>query len=297
MEFFVYFCGIAVVFLWAKTRIDTLEAANAERDRRIAQLTERLFTLEQRGVAPKPAPQPQPQQQQQIAPAPPPPPIPMATAPPPTPLMPPPPEPKRDMEALIGGNWLSKLGVLILLIGLALFVAFALAGFGPTGRIAIGAVTSLSLLGAGIAFERKPDYRTLGVALIGGGWAGLYFTAFAAQKKAVADGANPRDVKFAFAGEIVERFHGRAAAEAAGRDFNARFREGALPEDDLDSYYKDEMTFERAEEDADDRGDEHGGERQLNGGGQLQANLVAHRETAGERAAQVVGASVEADRA
>ena len=50
MEFFVYFCGIAVVFLWAKTRIDTLEAANAERDRRIAQLTERLFTLEQRGV-------------------------------------------------------------------------------------------------------------------------------------------------------------------------------------------------------------------------------------------------------
>src|SRR4029077_10383191 len=31
----------------------------------------------------------------------------------------------------------------------------------------------------------------------------------AAKKKAAADGANPRDVKFAFAGEIVERFHGK----------------------------------------------------------------------------------------
>jgi tyrosyl-tRNA synthetase len=51
-----------------------------------------------------------------------------------------------------------------------------------------------------------------------------------AKKRAVAEGANPRDVKFAFAGEIVERFHGRGAAEDAGREFNARFREGVLPE-------------------------------------------------------------------
>jgi len=53
----------------------------------------------------------------------------------------------------------------------------------------------------------------------------------AAKKKSVAEGANPRDVKFDFAKEIVERFHGRAAAEGAAREFNARFREGALPED------------------------------------------------------------------
>jgi len=52
-----------------------------------------------------------------------------------------------------------------------------------------------------------------------------------ARKKAVESGANPRDVKFEFAQEIVERFHGRAAALKAGEEFNARFREGALPED------------------------------------------------------------------
>ncbi|MFY9315549.1 MAG: tyrosine--tRNA ligase [Burkholderiales bacterium] len=51
-----------------------------------------------------------------------------------------------------------------------------------------------------------------------------------AKKQAVAGGANPREVKFAFAGEIVARFHGRAAAEAAADGFNARFRDGLLPE-------------------------------------------------------------------
>jgi tyrosyl-tRNA synthetase len=49
------------------------------------------------------------------------------------------------------------------------------------------------------------------------------------KRKAVEEGANPRDVKFEFAQEIVERFHGRAAAENAAGEFNSRFRDGALP--------------------------------------------------------------------
>jgi tyrosyl-tRNA synthetase len=52
-----------------------------------------------------------------------------------------------------------------------------------------------------------------------------------ARKKAVKEGLNPRDVKFEFAQEIVERFHGRNAAQLAAKNFIARFREGALPED------------------------------------------------------------------
>jgi tyrosyl-tRNA synthetase len=52
-----------------------------------------------------------------------------------------------------------------------------------------------------------------------------------ASKKAVEGGANPREVKFAFAREIAARFHGKAAADAAADGFNARFRDGALPED------------------------------------------------------------------
>jgi tyrosyl-tRNA synthetase len=50
-------------------------------------------------------------------------------------------------------------------------------------------------------------------------------------KAGVASGANPRDVKAAFAAEVVERFHGPAAARDAQADFDARFRQGAVPED------------------------------------------------------------------
>jgi len=49
-------------------------------------------------------------------------------------------------------------------------------------------------------------------------------------KREVTEGRNPRDVKVAFAQEIVERFHGRPAAEAALADFENRFRAGAMPE-------------------------------------------------------------------
>jgi tyrosyl-tRNA synthetase len=41
---------------------------------------------------------------------------------------------------------------------------------------------------------------------------------------------NPRDVKFAFAQEIVERFHGSRARDLAASNFIARFQQGALPD-------------------------------------------------------------------
>jgi tyrosyl-tRNA synthetase len=50
-------------------------------------------------------------------------------------------------------------------------------------------------------------------------------------KRDVEGGLNPRDVKVRFAREIVTRFHSARDAERAQADFEARFREGALPED------------------------------------------------------------------
>ena len=49
-------------------------------------------------------------------------------------------------------------------------------------------------------------------------------------KAETEQGRNPRDIKVLFAKEIVTRFHGSAAAEAAERDFDARFRHNAVPE-------------------------------------------------------------------
>jgi tyrosyl-tRNA synthetase len=47
----------------------------------------------------------------------------------------------------------------------------------------------------------------------------------------IEEGRNPRDIKVMFAQEIITRFHDHAAAEKALADFEARFRQGAIPDD------------------------------------------------------------------
>ena len=49
-------------------------------------------------------------------------------------------------------------------------------------------------------------------------------------KEEVSTGRNPREIKVAFAQEIVARFHDRAAALKALSDFEARFKQGETPE-------------------------------------------------------------------
>ena len=51
------------------------------------------------------------------------------------------------------------------------------------------------------------------------------------HKQAVEEGKNPRDFKAMLARELVERFHGAAAAATAERDFNDRFQRRVLPEE------------------------------------------------------------------
>ena len=52
-----------------------------------------------------------------------------------------------------------------------------------------------------------------------------------AWRREIEQGVNPRDIKFRLGKEIVGRFHGPAAGEAALAAFIARFQQGALPED------------------------------------------------------------------
>ena len=52
-----------------------------------------------------------------------------------------------------------------------------------------------------------------------------------ALQKQVSEGLNPREAKVALAQEIVTRFHSRQAAEQALASFEARFRDGAIPDD------------------------------------------------------------------
>jgi tyrosyl-tRNA synthetase len=54
--------------------------------------------------------------------------------------------------------------------------------------------------------------------------------AIAALRQEIEAGRNPRDAKVQLAQEVVTRFHDRAAAEQALAAFEARFRDGAVPE-------------------------------------------------------------------
>jgi len=50
-------------------------------------------------------------------------------------------------------------------------------------------------------------------------------------RRDIDDGANPRDVKFLLAQEMVERFHDADSARSARENFVARFQKGAMPDD------------------------------------------------------------------
>lgn len=50
-------------------------------------------------------------------------------------------------------------------------------------------------------------------------------------KQAVESGANPRDIKFLLAEEIITRFHNAAEANHAQQEFINRFKHGAMPDD------------------------------------------------------------------
>ena len=52
----------------------------------------------------------------------------------------------------------------------------------------------------------------------------------AGWRRSVAEGVNPRDIKFRLGEEMVCRFHGQAAASRALEEFIARFQQGAMPE-------------------------------------------------------------------
>ena len=84
-----------------------------------------------------------------------------------------------DIEEALGTNWLNKIGIVLLVLGVAYFLGRQLGQMGPAGKVLVGLSVSLVLLGGGIFLERKPGYRILGRAGIGGGWALTFFTTYA----------------------------------------------------------------------------------------------------------------------
>ncbi len=84
-----------------------------------------------------------------------------------------------SLEEILGTQWLNKIGVIAVVIGIALFLAYEMRELGPGGKIFIGFAASASLLGSGVFYERRQRYRILARAAVGGGWALTFFTTYA----------------------------------------------------------------------------------------------------------------------
>jgi len=85
----------------------------------------------------------------------------------------------REWEQILGGNWLARIGVLALIIGIGFFLKYAFDNnwIGPTARVILGVVAGLVMLGLGYFWRRR--YPIMTRVLSGGGIAVLYLSIFA----------------------------------------------------------------------------------------------------------------------
>lgn len=84
-----------------------------------------------------------------------------------------------DLEETVGTSWLSRIGMGMVVIGVALFLGYTYQRFGPAGKIAIATAVSALCIVAGLLLERRERYALFGHVLIAGGWSLAYFTAYA----------------------------------------------------------------------------------------------------------------------
>ncbi len=86
-----------------------------------------------------------------------------------------------SMEYAIATNWLLRIGVLVLIVGIGFFLKYSVEHglIGPIGRVSVSLLGGVSMLVIGMRIL-SGRYRLLGQGLMGAGIATLYFAIFAA---------------------------------------------------------------------------------------------------------------------
>jgi Predicted membrane protein (DUF2339) len=83
------------------------------------------------------------------------------------------------LEEILGTKWLNKIGVVLIVLGVAWFGIRELGQLSPAGKDVLSYIVSFALLGGGIFLEKRERYRVFSYAFIGGGWALFFFTTYA----------------------------------------------------------------------------------------------------------------------
>jgi len=176
------FILMSLIWLLLLILVPILLAQVLNLSRNVKDLKRRLEQLEGLSLGPVHLPSPG-----EPPPKPPPQPV-QATAPIPAPSQPEPvktvaalAKPKADLEAIIGGSLLNRVGVVAFVFGVAFFLKYAFDNrwIGETGRVILGLFAGLVFLGLGERYQRK-DYPRFSQGLTGGGIALLYLSIYAA---------------------------------------------------------------------------------------------------------------------
>ena len=88
-------------------------------------------------------------------------------------------QPKQSLERTLGVNWLNRLGIVLLVFGMAGGLYWEVTHLGPVGKVLTAYAMSALLLGGGLWLERKDQYRVFARSGIGGGWALTFLTTYA----------------------------------------------------------------------------------------------------------------------
>ena len=187
--------AVALLGLLSPLAVVVLLIAVLRLRRRVQALQVRLDTLERAGgaraeAAPEPEPVPAtPRPEPELAPVTEPPPAPepvVVASPPPEPAAPGAPPPAlpglSPLEGRLGGTWLSRLGALILILGLGFFIkhAFENDWIGPAGRVGLGLVVGVALFGLGARLAAR-RYGAPAQGLVAAGLGTLYLVGYAAH--------------------------------------------------------------------------------------------------------------------
>jgi uncharacterized membrane protein len=89
------------------------------------------------------------------------------------------PQSSRSVEMRIGKYWLNRIGIGSLVLGVVFLLLYSYQFFGVLGKLLIGFLAAAILVVGGDRIAKHKGEEWYGNALIGGGWALMYFTAYA----------------------------------------------------------------------------------------------------------------------
>jgi uncharacterized membrane protein len=89
------------------------------------------------------------------------------------------PQTSGSVEMRIGKYWLNRIGIGSLVLGVVFLLLYSYQFFGVIGKLLIGFLASTILVVGGDRIARHKGEEWYGNALIGGGWALMYFSAYA----------------------------------------------------------------------------------------------------------------------